>query len=122
MYGDWGLFGNFQGLGTQALISERFAHAKEDELQADLASSGLPDEVQALLIEEANSARLHNANPNRACNFKADYRQSDHWKNFQQVSVKAKAAAKRKAKGKGEVTALQLKQYAKQFHEAKLDE
>ena len=38
------------------------------------------------------------------------------------ANKKPKAKAKRKAKGKGEVTKLQLRQYAKQFHQAKMDE
>ena len=38
------------------------------------------------------------------------------------MKTKAKAAAKRKAKGKGEVTTLQLKTYAKEFLQARLDE
>ena len=55
-----------------------------------------PPEVQALITQEVTeAAKVHQANKT------------------------PKAKAKRKAKGKGEVTKLQLRQFAKQFHEAK---
>ena len=59
----------------------------------------IPPEVQALITQEVTeAAKVHQANKT------------------------PKAKAKRKAKGKGEVTKLQLRQFAKQFRQAKMDE
>ena len=63
------------------------------------ASATMPPEVQALNTQEvAEAAKVHQANKT------------------------PKAKAKRKAKGNGEVTKLQLRQFAKQLHHAKMDE
>ena len=67
-----------------------WCNAKDDEIEIDLAESGLPQEVQALLIKEAQEARLRNANPNRAKGFKVDYRTLEH------ASVKANVVRARR--------------------------
>ena len=76
-----------------------YIDADPDEIKDDMGFRQIPPEVQALITQEVTeAAKAHPANK------------------------KPKAKAKRKFKrGKGEVTKLQLRLYAKQFYQAKMD-
>ena len=76
-----------------------YVDADPAEIKDDMDFRQIPPEVQALITQEVTeAAKAHPANK------------------------KPKAKAKRKAKGKGDVNKLQLRQYARQFHQATMDE